>query len=291
MIAGLCISAGLPPEAADALQAAYERICGDEDFRRAQELFFRNCDASATLLKSVARRFGLPVNTVCGAAVVSLIPQAREIFRSLGIPEEVTEATLRDLAAKNQESFARCGVWGTFALKWYARLLAGKILKLGRLEYEEGKWGTEGQEDYAPWLRVKDRVWKVHIPSNEPFSPDAVTASLRQAYDYFGIAGTERKLMPISCASWMLSPRLKRILGEQSNILRFAELFDVYFDRDDREDLWRVFGVQPNEKADNLPLDNSLRRGVARWLKNGETLGFARGILIFDGEKIVNKNM
>lgn len=69
--------------------------------------------------------------------VLKRLPKLREILKEHGYPESVYEDTVTDVDAKRKECMEMYGVDGIMHIwKWYGRLLKGKILRFGRLEFE-----------------------------------------------------------------------------------------------------------------------------------------------------------
>ncbi len=129
----------------------------------------------------------------------------------------------------------------------------------------------------------------IHIPSSgEPFNREARMDSYRQAYAFFKEELGGGPLFCV-CHSWLLYPEYKKILKPGSNIVDFQSDFDIIkADAEEFGDAWRVFGPQYTLPAADLPEDTSMRRAFKQHLLSGGTTGEGLGILIFDGEKIVN---
>ncbi len=77
----------------------------------------------------------------------------------------------------------------------------------------------------------------------------------------------------------------EEFLSPTSNILDFPQDFDIFASYAERPvPPRRIFG----KHCTHLPRDTSLRRAYADWLLTGHTCGFGHGMILFDGEKIVN---
>lgn len=55
-----------------------------------------------------------------------------------------------------------------------------------------------------------------------------------------------------------------------------------------KDDFWRIFHCKPTTDLQNLPKDTSLRRNFITYLQQGNPMGVGLGVLLFDGEKIIN---
>ena len=82
------------------------------------------------------------------------------------------------------------------------------------------------------------------------------------------------------CDSWLLSPKLKLYLNDNSNILLFQSYFNVIsFKEDDYGYIEWLFKENINFNIINFKEDTSLQRKVKKALLNGEKIGCAYGIL------------
>ena len=150
---------------------------------------------------------------------------------------------------------------------WTYRQISMSIFRIGELEYERKQ-------------REGECVIGIHIPSDANLSKEAVDASLRQAERFFqayDISWTDKKY---TCNSWLLSPMLKKLLPENSNILSFQKRFDlVQEDKEDREYIEWLFQVTLDTKYKDLPVKTSLQKKAKNLLLHGENIGSAYGIM------------
>jgi hypothetical protein len=69
--------------------------------------------------------------------------------------------------------------------------------------------------------------------------------------------------------------------------------FDITQSKDDPDfnDKWRIFATDEKLKPEQLPADTGLRRAYVNRLKEGKPVGTGFGVIVFDGEKIINKSV
>ena len=93
------------------------------------------------------------------------------------------------------------------------------------------------------------------------------------------------------CHSWLLYPPYGEILSPTSNIVSFQRDFDITGQEASEEfdDAWRLFGGDYKKPLEDLPERTSMQRAFKNYLLAGGKAGEGRGVLIFDGEKIVNR--
>lgn len=218
----------------------------------------------------------------------------RERYRQAGIDEQVYWDSMTDLRAKLIECRDVYGVNGSFVASWFFGFFDMTRFALGRLQFEIGQfhhdkpylWG-----DLA--LQSGDNAINIHIPSLGPLPTESVLDALGRAYrfPYFEkvrVQGSD--IRPFMCGSWLLYPGHRDFLPSRSNILKFMDCFDIIRCEEEREfgNKWRVFGKDKDTPPENLPTDTALRRAYAERLRAGGMTGSGFGILLFDGEKIVN---
>ena len=114
----------------------------------------------------------------------------------------------------------------------------------------------------------------IHIPDGTDISRESTMRACRGAMKIFHERFPEfNGTNLVFCASWLLNPKLKQILGEQSRIVQFEECFTKYPIQDPNATAVYafVFGGKPNDLAD-LPEDTSLRRKLKKLFVEGDCL-------------------
>jgi hypothetical protein len=121
-------------------------------------------------------------------------------------------------------------------------------------------------------------VLNVHIPASGKLPRGEVLASYRMAAGFFGRLMPDIKFKGFTCESWMLSPQLKEMLDENSNLVMFLSDYELYGTADNEAFYSYVFVKKPADIR-LLPEDTALRRAIkARLLAGGKILS-GRGFL------------
>ena len=116
--------------------------------------------------------------------------------------------------------------------------------------------------------------------------------SYRRLYEF--VKTSQTTWIPITCSSWLLYPDNREVYSPSSNLMGFLNDF-VNIARSEPSgdnlfpDAWRVFYRHFTGDVSSLPTDTSLQRSCVRRLAQGKGIGGGTGILLFDGEKILNK--
>ena len=184
-----------------------------------------------------------------------------------GIEGKIFEDTMKCFTRFVEEHKASYGVYGFDRDFWTGRQLSLQLFRLGELEYEkvEEKNG--------------ERYISIHIPSDAILDSEKIKGSLSSAKTFFEKQVPSWDKVPYKCCSWLLSPALKELLGENSRILKFQEMFtveEVY--KDSREFMEWVF-KRRDIPLEDLPEETSLQKNMKAHLLSGGWVGEGMGCL------------
>lgn len=85
--------------------------------------------------------------------------------------------------------------------------------------------------------------------------------------------------VPYVCHSWLLSPALRELLPESSNIIKFQNLFTITeTDKSSTNFLMWIF-KKADIPVENLPEDTTLQRNVKKYLMSGGQIGEGSGYM------------
>lgn len=121
-------------------------------------------------------------------------------------------------------------------MKCFTRFIAECEKKNGRMFFDRGWWTYRqvsmslfriGELEYEFCEHEGKRVIGIHIPSDADLSARAVEHSLEQADIFFRTYYQGCIFDKYTCDSWLLSPALKPLLSEKSNILSFQNRFTI----------------------------------------------------------------
>lgn len=242
-------------------------------------------------IEPLAEKYNVSVKSIYLLFLVSNFDLMRKKYLEKGISEEIFYETLKDLKYKLDECKKMYGVLGISPLSWYYYFMNAEMVALGRLQFHERKLFDNV---YYTWNDIsvtpEDTVVNIHIPSSGHFTREMRMDSYKKAFEFFGKKKGE--YLVISCASWLLYPGYKEVFPEGSNLYDFIEDFDMVKEDKAQENTfpnaWQVFGMEYNGDTSIFPTDTTLQRNFIKFLNEGKCAGFGTGIIIFDGEKIVN---
>ena len=183
------------------------------------------------------------------------------------LPEDVwldTMAAYPRFVNEHRRSYGRYGFDRGF---WTTRHAGARLFRVGALEYE-----------------LKDGEVGLHIPSDIALDMDALDASVAAARDFLGRFFPEWRDAPMTCETWLLSPKLDDLLPDASRIRAFRRAFDLLsVDPGDDDAVEWVFNVAAGQRDAldfaALPEDTALRRGMKALLLRDEKPGAGKGRL------------
>lgn len=206
---------------------------------------------------------------------LSRCDHVEKIFEEKGIDREILIATLSDIVVWSENQYFVHGTVGLSDAGWLEGHLEGKLFRLGRLQF---KMEQSIASSAAHGLIEKDPVIEIHIPQGEPMDMDAVHASYRRAKEFFHIYFPEYEYRYFVCGSWLLDYHLKDFLKETSNILKFANEFEIICNHPSNDAMRRLFELNPNKEP-----ENSFQKNVRTFVENGGQTLEGYGILTWDG--------
>ena len=148
--------------------------------------------------------------------------EAARRHRALGIPEEITLDTLRDIVIWTNTWSSVKGELALFELDWLSLHLGAKIFRLGRLQFA---YAAAKHDIPAHGVKAGDPVIEVHIPEGGRLSPEACDESFARAREFFKKYFPHHDYKCFTCHSWLLDPTLEKYLPEESAILAFGKRF------------------------------------------------------------------
>ncbi len=283
-----------PENAVKEFIGAYEKLEGNENLSFLLENFYKDTSIGMgkveNLMDEAAEVCGVHKYTAKFLFYALLSKELKEVYKKRGFDEQIYIDSMEDLRYKAVECFDVYGVWGFFATTWFYNFFRLECFKLGRLEFEiiglnldnldQNEFTVAGRT-----IKAGMPVINIHIPSSrEPFNKQARLDSYDKAYHFFNdVLG--KNIDVFACGSWLLYDKNKEILGEKSNIVDFANDFNILGSweyKDPWYDMWRIFGKYGTGPIDVLPRETSLQRAYADFISGGGIPGASKGVFVWD---------
>lgn len=188
-------------------------------------------------------------------------------YRQKGISQAVYVDTMKCFTRFLEECRKKNGSMFFDRGWWTYRQTSMSLFRIGALEYEFDE--HEGEAVIA-----------VHIPSDADLSEESVDRSLKAAGEFFRMYYPECRYEQYTCDSWLMSPVLKQVLPERSNIGSFQERFVItQVDKENEDCIEWLFQVPAGTAYGELPAETSLQKRVRELLLGGGAVGTAYGIM------------
>lgn len=258
-------SIGLPSQIIEAIQ---KHPLTHEDYLQWKNLFLSNKELFLKELQHTTHG-ALLFLLLASKLAFDLVPS----YKAQGIPEHIYTDTFRDIAIWQADHKKKTGTLGLSQYTWICKILHMEVIRLGRLEFEPLAKVPQEIRNHNHHL-PNTNCYSVHIPADGSLDPDECNKSYRIASQYF------QEQAPLCfCQSWLLSPALKNLLPETSNILSFQQSYHIFhIDETSRQAEERLFGTLL-EDPKNYQATTSLQKHAKQWLLQGKTIPSGWGIL------------
>ena len=154
-----------------------------------------------------------------------ILPQAQE----RGIPEDIIVDTLKDIVIWTENYTEMKGSLFLGELDWLKLHMRFSLFRLGRLQFRMAKAFRDMPE---AGIVKGDNVMEIHIPRGSKLDIAECEKSIAWAKEFFARYFPEFSYSCFTCNSWLLDDTLKEYLPENSNIIRFGNLFTKVYSRE-----------------------------------------------------------
>lgn len=162
-----------------------------------------------------------------------------EKYEEKGISKEIFLHTMGDIVTWTNTWSQIKGRLYLGELPWLSGHLSMKLFRLGRLQFRMGHDADRGN------------VIEIHIPEGEPLDPARCRDSIEKAKAFFAEFYPEFEYAYFSCHSWLLDSAVSEMLGQDSNIAKFRNMFEITREDDSYALLTYIFTWDTNIR--NLP--------------------------------------
>lgn len=165
-------------------------------------------------------------------------------------------------------------IWGSLFIK-------GNLIQIGRLQYEIDDHNFDKLDKYC---KEKYKCIFMHIPRGKDLKGKDVNDSINNADNYIKKYYPELKTEKLVyyTQSWLLSPEVKAILPNDSNIVKFQNKFNIVKYEENIIDFLDFVFNEPLENVNynNLQETTTLQRGLKQMIIDKKSLHLGLGILL-----------
>ncbi len=196
-----------------------------------------------------------------------------------GISIKIFNDTFSDIQKWVDNYYIESGKFGFKEIVWLSNHIKLNVFKLGRLQFKFGY----SKIDYEPLsVKIGDMVIEVHIPQGEKLDYEKCKQSYEMAREFFTKYYSDYNIKVFTCMSWLLDESICKMVGEKSNIYKFAKDYDIVFSVERNSAIRYVFGdAYVDKDVNEYPTNSSLQKNMVEFLKNGGILKAGYGIKKF----------
>lgn len=203
----------------------------------------------------------------------------QENYHKMGISDEIFYDTMACFSRFVKEHKVSYGVYGFDRFFWTYRQLSQSLYRIGTLEFELDTYPLDDlMLDDKVLLKKGEQYLSIHIPSDARIDKASNHDSYKRANAFFAKYYPDFIYRVFYCHSWIISPNLRKVLPETSNIIQFLSDFTIAkVIEDDSYKLW-VF-KRNDLTPEQFPEDTSLQRNIKRHILNGGVIGSGVGVI------------
>ena len=188
-----------------------------------------------------------------------------EEYRKRNISNDIFVATMKFCTRFLHEYHQTFQTYKFVWEQWFPRQISLNEYRIGALEYE--------------FVDAENREIEVHIPSDADLRKRSVAQYIKDFNTFRAKHYPGWKTVKLTCNTWMLMPELKEMLGKESNIIAFQNLFEI--DTVDYDATWYMKWIFTGIENiyESLPERTTLQRKMKKYLLDGKKFGVAKGHL------------
>ena len=229
-------------------------------------------------------------------SLVLCLKSAYDKFIRLGLSEHVFYDTMADIKVWGEDYRAHHnGEIGLTEINWLHLHVNCEIFKIGRLQFQISKYYFgKLYEKNGTTIKYGERCYNIHIPRGAKLDTVSCKKSIELALDVLGDIFKDIRKDIMICDSWLLSPKNKNFMKPDSNIIKFANMFDIVEETAGAEQHFRwLFDIIETNKAldknkkklgyyynlNNYNATSSMQKAAIDYVMAGGELTGAKGIL------------
>lgn len=220
--------------------------------------------------------------------------KAAEITHKKYIKKQISDEIFYNTFSDIKIWCENCNNKGLENINWLKNHINFELFKIGRFQYQLFKLNNPRLNYNKLPVSYGENVIYVHIPQGEKLDYNACLNSLSLSNIFFNKYFSEFNYNYYFCESWLLFDGNKFFMDKDSNILKFAGLFNVHYSiNDEKQEFERIFGFDKNirkierrrrlykNKSDinRLPEFTSLQKNAKEYLINNGRFGEGIGTI------------
>ena len=141
-----------------------------------------------------------------------------------GIDEALFSKMVQTVKNRLISAFKKTGTLAIGDLTWQKLLIQARMFDIGILQFD---LKPSPADVPSKNVRKGDNIVGIHVPGKERLEYDKCVQSIKDAKAFIARHFPDFEYGYMTINTWLLNPHLSDLLGEGSNILKFATLFEV----------------------------------------------------------------
>lgn len=209
------------------------------------------------------------------AVILKLAVDVKAKYDKEGIDEKIYYDTMSDIKIWCEKT----GNKGIREYMWLRNHVNFELFRLGRLQFQLYECKNKTLLYNKLPFSYGDKLINVHIPEGEKLSEDKCIESFAMAKEFFSKFFPDYKYEYYFCESWLLFEGNRDFMKEDSNIVKFMNLFKhCYSVKIDVQSIERIYGKRKHIKK-NYAENTDLQRRAKAYMMQGKKLGI--GIAVY----------
>lgn len=209
------------------------------------------------------------------AVTLCSLNKTKNFYKSHGISDDIFLNTMSDIriwCENNQNK-------GLKNYRWITTHLKGELFRIGRLQFQFYTCCNDSLDYKRLPFDYGEKVIYIHIPQGEKLIYQDCINSINNAKTFFKTYFSDYKYRYFFCESWLLYENNREFMKKESNILKFASLFDIAYSVDDgSQAVERIFGEKMKD-AELYPEKTSLQKSAKEYIIRNNKLGLGIGTI------------
>lgn len=209
------------------------------------------------------------------AVILKLAVTVKEKYDEFGIDEKIYYETMSDIKIW-------CDKTGNKGIKnygWLKNHVDFELFRLGRLQFQIYPCKNKTLLYNKLPFKFGDNLIYIHIPEGEKLCEDKCKESLLMADEFFSKYFSEYNYKYYFCESWLLFDGNREFMAEDSNIVKFMDLFEhCYSMKIDVQAIERIYGKRELFKK-KYNENTDLQKRAKTYMLEGNKLGIGVGVI------------
>ena len=141
-----------------------------------------------------------------------------------GIDEELFGKMVAGIKHRLEGAYKKTGTFAIGDLTWQKLLLKGRMFRIGILTFD---LKPSPADVPSKGVNKGDNIVGIHVPGGEPLVYEKCVQSIKDAKAFVAKHFPDFDYGYMTIMTWLLNPHIADLLGPNSNILKFATLFEV----------------------------------------------------------------